>query len=61
MVYYPIPIHLQKVYANLGYQKKSFPITEQVSYEVLSLPMFPGMLTQEQERVANAIATSFNQ
>ena len=61
MVYYPIPIHLQKVYANLGYQKTSFPITEQVSYEVLSLPMFPGMLTQEQKRVANAIATSFNQ
>ncbi|KFF41472.1 MAG: putative PLP-dependent enzyme possibly involved in cell wall biogenesis [Candidatus Atelocyanobacterium thalassa isolate SIO64986] len=60
MVYYPIPIHLQKVYVNLGYKEMSFPITEKVSHEVLSLPIFPGMLPQEQEQVANAIKASFN-
>ncbi len=60
MVYYPIPIHLQKVYVNLGYQEMSFPVTEKASHEVLSLPIFPGMLPQEQEQVANAIKTSCN-
>ena len=60
MIYYPIPIHLQKVYVNLGYKEMSFPITEKVSHEVLSLPIFPGMLPQEQEQVANAIKASFN-
>ena len=60
MVYYPIPIHLQKVYVNLGYEEMSFPVTEKASHEVLSLPIFPGMLQQEQEQVANAIKASCN-
>jgi dTDP-4-amino-4,6-dideoxygalactose transaminase len=46
-VYYPVPLHLQPVYSNLGYSKGDFSISEQVSNEVLALPMFPE-LTQDE-------------
>lgn len=55
MVYYPIPLHLQDVYADLGYQRGQLPESEQASREVLSLPMFPGLTVEEQERVAYAL------
>ena len=51
MVYYPLPLHLQPVYQDLGYQKGQLPVTEQAAREVLSLPMFPGITETEQERV----------
>lgn len=59
MVYYPIPLHLQVVYQNLGYSLGSFPQTELISEEVLSLPMFPGITPQEQREVTYALKESF--
>ncbi|MBE9230002.1 DegT/DnrJ/EryC1/StrS family aminotransferase [Phormidium sp. LEGE 05292] len=55
MVYYPIPLHLQPVYQNLGYQPGSFPVAEQVCQEVLSLPMFPELTQEQQEQVVYAL------
>ena len=55
MIYYPIPLHLQPVYQDLGYQKGQLPIGEQAAREVLSLPIFPGISEAEQERVAYAL------
>ena len=55
MIYYPIPLHLQPVYQNLGYQKGQLPAVEQAAQEVLSLPMFPGISQAEQEQVAYAL------
>jgi dTDP-4-amino-4,6-dideoxygalactose transaminase len=52
MVYYPLPLHLQPVYSQLGYQKGQLPVCEQVAREVLSLPMFPGISFEEQQQVA---------
>jgi dTDP-4-amino-4,6-dideoxygalactose transaminase len=46
-IHYPIPIHLQKAYKNLGYKNGDFPITEKYASQILSLPMFPE-LTEEQ-------------
>ncbi|KAA3620029.1 MAG: DegT/DnrJ/EryC1/StrS family aminotransferase [Calditrichaeota bacterium] len=46
-IHYPIPIHLQQAYADLGYQKGDFPITEKYADEIISLPMFPE-LNEEQ-------------
>jgi dTDP-4-amino-4,6-dideoxygalactose transaminase len=51
MVYYALPLHLQPVYRDLGYQLGQLPITERAAREVLSLPMFPGITETEQERV----------
>ncbi len=47
MVYYPTPIHLQPIYAELGYSEGDLPETERACREALSLPMFPE-LTEEQ-------------
>jgi dTDP-4-amino-4,6-dideoxygalactose transaminase len=55
MIYYPLPLHLQDVYQDLGQLIGSFPITEQVSHEVLSLPMFPELTYDEQQRVVYAL------
>jgi len=51
MIYYPRPLHLQPVYESLGYSVGSLPASEQASMEVLSLPMFPELTVEEQERV----------
>ncbi|HEY9771994.1 MAG TPA: DegT/DnrJ/EryC1/StrS family aminotransferase [Coleofasciculaceae cyanobacterium] len=55
MIYYPIPLHLQPVYQNLGYRNGQLPAVEQAAQEVLSLPMFPGISQAEQEQVAYAL------
>ena len=55
MVYYPIPLHLQPVYQTLGYSKGSFPVSEQICREVLSLPMFPDLTFGEQQRIAYSL------
>jgi dTDP-4-amino-4,6-dideoxygalactose transaminase len=49
MVYYPIPLHLQKAFENLGYQKGDFPFSEKLSECVISLPIH-SELTEEQQR-----------
>jgi dTDP-4-amino-4,6-dideoxygalactose transaminase len=54
-VHYPIPIHLQPAHADLGYAAGDFPVSEKVASEVLSLPMFPEMTTEQVEQVASAV------
>jgi dTDP-4-amino-4,6-dideoxygalactose transaminase len=55
MIYYPIPLHLQVVYQNLGYSVGSFLYTEAIAEQVLSLPMFPGINIEEQKQIAYAL------
>jgi dTDP-4-amino-4,6-dideoxygalactose transaminase len=57
-VHYPIPVHLQPAYSDLGYRKGQFPVAEQVATEVLSLPMFPEMTTAQVEEVSAAVRTA---
>ena len=59
-IYYPIPLHRQKCFATLGYQKGSLPVTEQAVEEVLSLPIFAELAPQEQQRVIKSLAEFFD-
>jgi dTDP-4-amino-4,6-dideoxygalactose transaminase len=54
-IHYPIPLHLQKAYADLGYRKGDFPVSEKAAVEVLSLPMFPGLRPDQQAYVAQEV------
>jgi dTDP-4-amino-4,6-dideoxygalactose transaminase len=54
-IHYPIPIHRQPAYEDLGYGDGSFPVTERCSAEVLSLPMYPELTPKLIERVVEAI------
>ncbi len=56
MVYYPIPLHLQHVHANLGYSQGVLASSEKLSHEVLSLPMFPELTVSAQEVVTEAVS-----
>jgi dTDP-4-amino-4,6-dideoxygalactose transaminase len=55
MLYYPRPLHLQPVYENLGYQPGQLPVSEQASHEVISLPMFPELTQEQQNKVIYAL------
>jgi len=54
-VHYPIPVHLQPAYRDLGYDAGDFPISETVAQEILSVPMFPEMTRTQIETVAGAL------
>jgi dTDP-4-amino-4,6-dideoxygalactose transaminase len=53
-IHYPIPVHLQAAYRDLGYKEGDFPVTERLSTRILSLPVFPEIEAKEQEHVASA-------
>lgn len=58
-IHYPIPIHLQTAYRDLGYRPGDFPHTEYLADRILSLPMFPELQEPQLKRVARVIETFF--
>lgn len=50
-IHYPVPLHIQDAYKDLGYREGDLPVTERVAKEIVSLPMFPGLTAEQQERV----------
>jgi len=54
-IHYPIPLHLQKAYANQGYRAGDFPVTEMAAERILSLPMFPNLSEVDQARVVETL------
>lgn len=54
-VHYPIPVHLQPAYTDLGYKAGDFPVAEAVSHEVLSLPIFPELTAAQIGTVAGLL------
>ncbi|WP_269609590.1 DegT/DnrJ/EryC1/StrS family aminotransferase [Prochlorococcus marinus] len=59
IIYYPIPIHLQPAYRELGYTEGSLPITEKVCSQVISLPIFPELESIQQSYVIDKIKELF--
>ena len=57
-IHYPIPCHLQPAYSHLGYHAGDFPEAEQLCESILSLPMFPGITSEQIQRVVEAIASA---
>jgi dTDP-4-amino-4,6-dideoxygalactose transaminase len=55
-VYYPVPLHLQPCFALLGGKPGQLPHSELAARQVLSLPLYPGLVCEQQEQVAAAIA-----
>jgi len=54
-IYYPIPLHLQEAFTELGYRKNDFPIAEKIAGEIFSLPMHPYLAAAEQEFIAKIV------
>jgi dTDP-4-amino-4,6-dideoxygalactose transaminase len=54
-IHYPIPVHLQRCFAELGHKPGDFPHSEQAAAEVLSLPMYPEFQPQQQDQVIAAL------
>jgi len=54
-IHYPIPLHLQKAYSSMNYVAGDFPVAERYAKEIISLPMFPHLTSQQQSRVAEEI------
>lgn len=54
-IHYPVPLHLQKAYVALNYAVGDFPVTESASVEIVSLPMYPHLSAEQQERVTSEV------
>jgi dTDP-4-amino-4,6-dideoxygalactose transaminase len=54
-IHYPIPLHLQKAYAEMRYGCDSFPVTERAAAEIVSLPIYPQLTAAQQARVAEEV------
>jgi dTDP-4-amino-4,6-dideoxygalactose transaminase len=57
-IHYPVPIHMTEAFAGLGHADGTFPVTEQASRELLSLPLFAEITAGQQERVVSALTSA---
>jgi dTDP-4-amino-4,6-dideoxygalactose transaminase len=54
-IYYPKPLHLQKAFAQLGYERGQFPVAEEIASRIFSLPMHPYLEEKDQDMIIDAI------
>jgi dTDP-4-amino-4,6-dideoxygalactose transaminase len=58
-IYYPVPFHLQRCFADLGHQAGAFPVAEAAAASSLALPIYPELTSDQQAAVVNAIRTFY--
>jgi dTDP-4-amino-4,6-dideoxygalactose transaminase len=61
MIYYPVPLHVQKAYAHLGYSPDDFPVTRELTEQVLSLPMHTELDDEQLAYITGCIRSKFNE
>ena len=59
LIHYPVPIHLQEVYGEMNIPRGSFPVTEKIATQILSLPIYPGMSQHALESVTEGVRGYF--
>lgn len=59
-VYYPVPLHLQECFADLGYKQGDFPVSEQAAREVLAIPVFPELGPHQKQYVVDTLRSLLN-
>jgi len=57
-IHYPVPLHLQNAYRYLGYKEGDFPVAERLAKEIVSLPMFPNLTPDQQQRICAEVGRS---
>jgi dTDP-4-amino-4,6-dideoxygalactose transaminase len=60
-IHYPIPLHLQPAYKTLGYKKGSYPIAETLAEEIVSIPIYPELTSDQRDYIVNHIIRFFHQ
>lgn len=55
-VYYPVPMHMQPAYKDLGYKKGDLPVSEEMSDNVFSIPVYPELTLEQQKYITDVIA-----
>jgi len=58
-IYYPVPLHLQECFSNLGYSSGSFPVSEEAAKKTLALPIYPELTPDQQAYVADTVHEYF--
>jgi len=56
-IYYPKPLHLQRVFSEFGYRKGSFPVSEDVASRIFSIPMHPYVKEEDQDKIVRLLQT----
>ncbi len=54
-IYYPVPLHLQRAFKNLGYQDGDFPVAEQACQEAFAIPCYPELTQDQQKAIVNVL------
>ena len=54
-IYYPVPLHLQRAFRDLGYKEGDFPVAEKACLEAMAIPCYPELTREQQEEIANVI------
>ena len=59
-IHYPVPLHLQPCYRDLGYKKGDFPVAETACEHIISLPMYPELTNEQIVTVAESLGDFLN-